>query len=115
MAVHLCRRATASRPRLDGARYDERPAPVAQWIEHLTTDQKVGGSTPSRRATRCNGAGNAPLARGPKVPGVPGPSSPGFPRFIPEAGCMGTRVLVVEDEPGIAEPLAARLAREGFE
>jgi hypothetical protein len=25
-------------------------APVAQWIEHLTTDQKVGGSTPSRRA-----------------------------------------------------------------
>jgi hypothetical protein len=29
-------------------------APVAQWIEHLTTDQKVGGSTPSRRATRGN-------------------------------------------------------------
>ena len=28
---------------------------------------------------------------------------------------MGTRVLVVEDEPGIAEPLAAHLAREGFE
>ena len=27
-------------------------APVAQWIEHLTTDQKVGGSTPSRRAER---------------------------------------------------------------
>ena len=23
---------------------------VAQWIEHLTTDQKVGGSTPSERA-----------------------------------------------------------------
>ena len=28
---------------------------------------------------------------------------------------MGTRVLVVEDEPGIAEPLAAHLVREGFE
>jgi hypothetical protein len=25
-------------------------APVAQWIEHLTTDQKVGGSSPSGRA-----------------------------------------------------------------
>ena len=24
--------------------------PVAQWIEHLTTDQKVGGSSPSRHA-----------------------------------------------------------------
>ena len=24
-------------------------APVAQWIEHLTTDQKVGGSSPSGR------------------------------------------------------------------
>ncbi len=24
---------------------------VAQWIEHLTTDQKVGGSNPSERAT----------------------------------------------------------------
>jgi hypothetical protein len=23
---------------------------VAQWIEHLTTDQKVGGSSPSKRA-----------------------------------------------------------------
>src|SRR6202007_1563 len=28
------------------------PALVAQWIEHLTTDQKVGGSTPSERADR---------------------------------------------------------------
>ena len=26
------------------------PALVAQWIEHLTTDQKVGGSSPSERA-----------------------------------------------------------------
>jgi hypothetical protein len=25
------------------------PALVAQWIEHLTTDQKVGGSSPSER------------------------------------------------------------------
>jgi hypothetical protein len=27
-------------------------APVAQWIEHLTSDQKVGGSSPSGRANR---------------------------------------------------------------
>ena len=27
-----------------------RRAPVAQWIEHLTSDQAVGGSSPSRRA-----------------------------------------------------------------
>ncbi len=27
-------------------------APVAQWIEHLTTDQKVGGSSPSGRTGR---------------------------------------------------------------
>ena len=36
---------TARRPTLEGHR-----ALVAQWIEHLTTDQKVGGSTPSERA-----------------------------------------------------------------
>ena len=29
-----------------------RHAPVAQWIEHLTTDQKVGGSSPSGRAMK---------------------------------------------------------------
>ena len=29
----------------------ECPAPVAQRIEHLTTDQKVGGSNPSGRAS----------------------------------------------------------------
>ncbi len=28
---------------------------------------------------------------------------------------MGTRILVVEDEPGIAEPLVAHLLRDGFE
>jgi len=27
------------------------PAFVAQWIEHLTSDQRVGGSSPSERAT----------------------------------------------------------------
>src|SRR4029078_8047928 len=27
------------------------PALVAQWTEHLTTDQKVGGSSPSERAS----------------------------------------------------------------
>ncbi len=32
-------------------------APVAQWIEHLTSDQRVGGSNPSGRAktTTCCG------------------------------------------------------------
>ena len=33
---------------------------VAQWIEHLTTDQKVGGSTPSERA---EGVVTAPVQR----------------------------------------------------
>ena len=28
---------------------------------------------------------------------------------------MGTRILVIEDEPGIAQPLVAHLGREGFE
>ncbi len=28
----------------------DQSAPIAQWIEHLTTDQKVGGSSPSGRA-----------------------------------------------------------------
>ena len=34
-------------------------APVAQWIEHLTSDQMVGGSNPSGRAktTTCCGRG----------------------------------------------------------
>ena len=30
-------------------------APVAQWIEHLTTDQKVGGSSPFERTVQCPG------------------------------------------------------------
>ena len=30
------------------------PALVAQRIEHLTTDQKVGGSSPSKRASKAN-------------------------------------------------------------
>src|SRR5664280_2078463 len=36
-------------------------APVAQWIEHLTSDQMVGGSNPSGRAntTTCSGVGVA--------------------------------------------------------
>ena len=28
---------------------------VAQWIEHLTTDQKVVGSTPAERTKCCTG------------------------------------------------------------
>ena len=31
-------------------RYITAHALVAQWIEHLTTDQKVGGSSPPERA-----------------------------------------------------------------
>src|SRR3954453_20768190 len=33
------------------AKLSDVPAPVAQRIEHLTTDQKVRGSNPFRRAT----------------------------------------------------------------
>ena len=39
-------------------------APVAQRIEHLTTDQKVGGSNPSGRATV------HPLKSGPRAPSL---------------------------------------------
>ena len=39
-------------------------APVAQRIEHLTTDQKVGGSNPSGRATVL------PLKSGPGAPSL---------------------------------------------
>src|SRR5690606_10608267 len=38
-------------PRLATLILDLTPALVAQRIEHLTTDQKVGGSNPSERAT----------------------------------------------------------------
>ena len=40
------------RPRVSGARPHRQPtnAPVAQWIEHQTSDLRVGGSNPSRRA-----------------------------------------------------------------
>ena len=34
----------------DVVRESEQHAPVAQWIEHLTTDQKVRGSSPFGRA-----------------------------------------------------------------
>src|SRR5207247_7159118 len=34
-------------------------APVAQWIEHLTSDQRVGGSSPSGRVER-----RSPVFRG---------------------------------------------------
>jgi hypothetical protein len=40
---------------LNGQVTTTNPALVAQWIEHLTTDQKVGGSSPSERASK--GAG----------------------------------------------------------
>src|SRR6478735_5506318 len=50
-------------------------APVAQWIEHLTTDQKVGGSSPFGRTsqrrtaiTRC--ASLVPGRRRAALPGV---------------------------------------------
>ena len=38
-------------PRRHGVQYAAGTALVAQRIEHLTTDQKVGGSSPSERAT----------------------------------------------------------------
>ena len=49
--VHSTGRSAGANPRR------RHPALVAQRIEHLTTDQKVGGSNPSERATRttCSG------------------------------------------------------------
>src|SRR3954447_12623545 len=39
-----------------GSAGGNKTAPVAQRIEHLTTDQKVGGSSPSGRAENKKGA-----------------------------------------------------------
>src|SRR5258708_18836283 len=48
-----------AKPQVDNSRL----ALVAQRIEHLTTDQKVGGSSPSERATTAAGQGLV-LSRG---------------------------------------------------
>ena len=48
---------------------------------------------------------------GADAPGPPRSASPGPAATI---GAMGPRVLLVEDESSISEPLAAHLAREGF-
>ncbi len=42
---------------------DAQSALVAQRIEHLTTDQKVGGSSPSERATAAAGQGHDQVVR----------------------------------------------------
>src|SRR5918995_7426453 len=64
-------------------------APVAQWTEHLTTDQKVGGSTPSRRASWRAG----------KLPSDGERGQPwGCPLMSPEAGYIGPACL---QSPGL--------------
>jgi hypothetical protein len=69
-------------------------APVAQRIEHLTTDQKVGGSNPSGRATMC--LPRCGLRRDEPLQGFnsASPDSLGEFRFWSEdLGCVvGTRV-----------------------
>ena len=45
------RRRTTRRVRGRARPYNRPDAPVAQWIEQLTSDQQVGGSNPSGRAS----------------------------------------------------------------
>ena len=47
-----------------GVQYSAVTALVAQRIEHLTTDQKVGGSSPSERATEIPGQSHHALSSG---------------------------------------------------
>src|SRR5687768_9472649 len=71
-----------------------RHAPVAQRIEHLTTDQKVWGSNPYRRADR----------RGPppRPGGGPSPSQePAQPRLW--AGSVVAAVGLEQAEPDLAD------------
>ncbi len=50
----LCKVLRAQTPAQDWGYIRCLRAPVAQWIEHLTSDQGVGGSNPSGRATFLN-------------------------------------------------------------
>ena len=58
------RRVGYPRPVLVGASTRRGHAPVAQRIEHLTTDQKVGGSNPYGRARRPGSGAGADCPRG---------------------------------------------------
>jgi hypothetical protein len=49
----------------------EHRAPVAQWIEHLTSDQKGEGSNPPGRATHSSGLTETDTRRGVKRPRSP--------------------------------------------
>lgn len=57
---------------------NNRFAPVAQWIEHLTTDQKVRGSTPLGRA---NSVPRLGVSGGVDLPEAP---IHGFSKFLHE-------------------------------
>ena len=48
MKQKIC--ALGSMDRASGGVYPAQSAPLAQWIERLASDQKVGGSNPSGRA-----------------------------------------------------------------
>ncbi len=70
---------------------------VAQWIERLTTDQKVGGSTPSERTREVLAGGYFCL----RVPVGAGPS--GAVLTNPDDGCRARRrVFRGADSVGVA-------------
>ena len=60
-------------------------APVAQRIEHLTTDQKVGGSNPSGRAIYLMTGMSAPILV----------NSPTPPMVTCEVSCRGSRGIAL--------------------
>lgn len=74
-----CTRRASRLPSLRWAKAWRDCAPVAQRIEHLTTDQKVGGSSPSGRAAVFEAPGSASFTSVGVLPR-------GLPPPVPELG-----------------------------
>ena len=80
------------------------PALVAQRIEHLTTDQKVGGSSPSERARR-NPSSASIITSCPARPLVP------FARRSDASDCPSRWRLIEEQVPRSGRHVAQRRGR----
>jgi hypothetical protein len=98
--------------RLECRRLFIAPALVAQRIEHLTTDQKVGGSSPSERAQVSAGQGHLlKCERWPLRVRVPLAAHPGMDGVPRRAVFPPTAAPVVTHAVGPTPPLARPRAR----
>ena len=89
---HQTVRAEEVKPQVTGHIFS---ALVAQWIEHLTTDQKVGGSSPSERANEVLVAGQVPIP-GSRMTSPHQPANAHTPDFV----VLIPEFLVAEDGNG---------------